>query len=84
MDIPGIIEYINLNSEVGNIVYVPYYMPQTNPKFQDSDETFKEKVMPLIEKFLTENDELLKAFHKEFDNNKKVFIKKKNPLTGKF
>ena len=44
MDIPGIIEYSNLNSEVGNIVYVPYYMPQTNPKFQDSDETFKEKV----------------------------------------
>lgn len=44
MDIPGIIEYSNLNPEVGNIVYVPYYMPQTNPKFQDSDEVFKEKV----------------------------------------
>ncbi len=44
MDIPGIIEYSNLNTEVGNIVYVPYYMPQTNPKFNDSDETFKEKV----------------------------------------
>lgn len=44
MDIPGIIEYSNLNTEVGNIVYVPYYMPQTNPKFQDGDEVFKEKV----------------------------------------
>jgi len=44
MDIPGIIEYSNLNPEVGNIVYVPYYMPQTNPKFTESDELFKEKV----------------------------------------
>lgn len=44
MDIPGIIEYSNLNPEVGNIVYVPYYMPQSNPKFEDSDEVFKNKV----------------------------------------
>jgi len=44
MDIPGIIEYGNLNPEVGNIVYIPYYMPQTNSKFQDRDEVFKEKV----------------------------------------
>lgn len=44
MDIPGIIEYSNLNPEVGHIVYVPYYMPQTNPKFQDRDEVFKQKV----------------------------------------
>jgi len=49
-----------------------------------TEDKFKERVMPLIDKFLTENEELLKAFHKEFDNNKKVFIKKKNPLTGKF
>src|SRR5690606_34852937 len=33
-----------------NIVYVPYYMPQTNPKFQDSDETFKEKVSKYFKK----------------------------------
>lgn len=44
MDIPGIIEYSNLNPEVGHIVYVPYYMPQTNPKFQDTDAVFKQKV----------------------------------------
>jgi len=44
MDIPGIIEYSNLNPEVGNIVYVPYYMPQTNPKFTESDAVFKQKV----------------------------------------
>jgi len=45
MDIPGIIEYSNLNPDVGHIVYVPYYMPQTNAKFSDNDEVFKEKVI---------------------------------------
>lgn len=44
MDIPGIIEYGNLNHEVGHIVYVPYYMPQSNLKFNDTDEIYKEKV----------------------------------------
>jgi protoporphyrinogen oxidase len=44
MDIPGIIEYSNLNPEVGHIVYVPYYMPQSNEKFNDDDKVFKEKV----------------------------------------
>lgn len=44
MDIPGIIEYSNLNSEVGHIIYVPYYMPQTNPKFNFDDSFFKTNV----------------------------------------
>lgn len=44
MDIPGIIEYSNLNPNVGHIVYVPYYMPQTNPAFKDADEIFVDKV----------------------------------------
>lgn len=44
MDIPGIIEYGNLNPEVGHIVYVPYYMPRSNLKYLESDETFKSRV----------------------------------------
>ena len=44
MDIPGIIEYSNLNPDVGHIVYVPYYMPQGNPMYRDKDEVFEEKV----------------------------------------
>jgi len=44
MDIPGIIEYSNLNDEVGHIVYVPYYMPQSNPMYTDPDSTYIEKV----------------------------------------
>jgi len=50
MDIPGIIEYSNLNPEVGHIVYVPYYMPQTNPKYRESDDIFKEKVTVYFKK----------------------------------
>ncbi len=44
MDIPGIIEYGNLNPEVGHIVYVPYYMPSHNEKYQDSDDVFRQKI----------------------------------------
>lgn len=44
MDIPGIIEYSNLNPEVGHIAYVPYYMPREHKNFNDSDEVFKDKI----------------------------------------
>ncbi|KIM09348.1 MAG: hypothetical protein KU28_01635 [Sulfurovum sp. PC08-66] len=44
MDIPGIIEYGNLNPDVGHIVYVPYYVPQHNPIYSDSNEVFEEKI----------------------------------------
>ncbi|HIP11609.1 MAG TPA: NAD(P)/FAD-dependent oxidoreductase [Arcobacter sp.] len=44
MDIPGIIEYSNLNAEVGHIVYVPYYMPQSNLMYKEKDEVYIEKV----------------------------------------
>lgn len=37
-DIPGIIEMSNLRPLPNNIVYVPYYMPQSHPKFSWSDE----------------------------------------------
>jgi len=59
MDIPGIIEYSNLNPEVGHIVYVPYYMPQSNLKFKDSDEIFKQKVanyFKVINPLIKDND----------------------------
>jgi hypothetical protein len=47
-----------------------------------TEPVFMEKVMPLIDQFITENEQLLKAFNKGFDNNIKVFIKRINPLTG--
>jgi protoporphyrinogen oxidase len=33
IEIPGIVEFSNLRSLPDTLVYVPYYMPQTHPKF---------------------------------------------------
>jgi protoporphyrinogen oxidase len=40
MEIPGIVEFSNLRPLPDTVVYVPYYMPQTNPKFSRTDEAF--------------------------------------------
>jgi len=48
MDIPGIVEYSNLNRLDPTIVYVPYYMPADNPMYLDPDEKFFEKVKSYI------------------------------------
>jgi protoporphyrinogen oxidase len=40
MAIPGLIEFSNLRPTPDPIVYVPYYMPTSNPKFVASDESF--------------------------------------------
>ena len=45
LEIPGIIEYTNLNPlEGGHVVYFPYYMPKTHPKWQWDDARFIEEV----------------------------------------
>ena len=33
IDIPGIVEFSNLRPLPNTVVYVPYYMPQSHPKF---------------------------------------------------
>jgi protoporphyrinogen oxidase len=49
MDIPGIIEYSNLNSCDGqNILYIPYYMPITNSKYNEADEVYCQKIKNYI------------------------------------
>lgn len=40
IDIPGIVEFSNLRHLPDTVVYVPYYMPQTHPKFSRSSEEF--------------------------------------------
>lgn len=52
MDIPGIVEYSNLNPGIRgeHIVYVPYYMPGDHPKYQDSDQIFKDKLKSYLMK----------------------------------
>ena len=45
LEIPGIIEYTNLNPlEGGHVVYFPYYMPKTHPKWKWEDVRFIEEV----------------------------------------
>ncbi|HEY2682931.1 MAG TPA: NAD(P)/FAD-dependent oxidoreductase [Steroidobacteraceae bacterium] len=50
MDIPGVVEYSNLRPLDDHIVYVPFYMPGEHPKFQDSDQTFIDKVKRYLKK----------------------------------
>ena len=44
MDIPGLVEYTNLRPLRRHIVYVPFYMPGSHPKYGDADEVFVRKV----------------------------------------
>jgi protoporphyrinogen oxidase len=50
IDIPGIVEYSNLRSLSKSVVYVPYYMPQSHPKFHLPDEYFKQEVTKHLKK----------------------------------
>lgn len=59
MDIPGIVEYSNLNSLEDNIVYVPYYMPAEHPKYAESNDVFIGKVksyLKMINPMLNDDD----------------------------
>lgn len=50
MDIPGLVEYTNLQPLDQHIVYVPFYMPAEHPKFADADEVFVQKVERYLQK----------------------------------
>jgi protoporphyrinogen oxidase len=50
MDIPGLVEYTNLQPLDQHIVYVPFYMPGEHPKFADADEVFVQKVKRYLQK----------------------------------
>ena len=59
MDIPGLVEYSNLQSLDQHVVYVPYYLPGDHPSFAQPDEWFKERVcgyLKVINPELTEQD----------------------------
>jgi protoporphyrinogen oxidase len=46
IEIPGIVEYSNLNRNAGPaIVYAPFYMPKTHPKFARSNTEFIDEVL---------------------------------------
>jgi protoporphyrinogen oxidase len=50
IEIPGLIEYSNLNPTEQTIVYAPFYMPKTNPKWSHSNETLIEEVVGYLGK----------------------------------
>jgi protoporphyrinogen oxidase len=50
IDIPGIVEFSNLRRLPDTVVYVPYYMPQTHPKFAKSSDYFVEETMTYLGK----------------------------------
>ena len=50
MDIPGLVEYSQLNPLDKTIVYIPFYMPGSNEKFKDSDEVYEDKIRSYLMK----------------------------------
>jgi protoporphyrinogen oxidase len=58
-EIPGIVEFSNLRPTADTVVYIPYYMPVTHPKFARSDEFFRAEglgYLKLINPALHQND----------------------------
>ena len=63
-EIPGIIEYSNLNPLKDTVVYVPYYMPQSHVKFSWDAQQFREETVASLRKINPAFDESwIKAFH---------------------
>jgi protoporphyrinogen oxidase len=50
IDIPGIVEFSNLRRLPDTVVYIPYYMPQTHPKFVEPADYFVEEAMTYLGK----------------------------------
>lgn len=42
-EIPGIVEYSHLRNAGDTVVYIPYYMPATHPKYQKDDAFFRDE-----------------------------------------
>ena len=64
MDIPGIIEYGNLNPDVGHILYLPYYMPREDPRYHDPDTLFYTKAQRYLQTLNPEATILEIALHR--------------------
>jgi protoporphyrinogen oxidase len=49
IDIPGVIEYSNLNPGAGpTIVYAPFYMPKTHPKYARDNQAFIDETVDYL------------------------------------
>jgi len=63
IDIPGLIEFSNLRPVGQTIVYVPYYMPVTQPKWAWTDQQFVDEAFAYIKRVNPNigNDDLIDA-----------------------
>jgi protoporphyrinogen oxidase len=50
IQIPGVIEYSNLNQMTPSVVYAPYYMPKTHPKWSQSNDDLIDEVIGYLGK----------------------------------
>ena len=68
IDIPGVIEYSNLNPTTGDaIVYAPFYMPKTHPKWARTNEELIDEVvgyLPRINPEIGAGDVLARHCHR--------------------
>ena len=58
-EIPGIVEFSNLRPTGDTVVYIPYYMPATHPKFARDDAFFRAEgfgYLQLLNPALRESD----------------------------
>lgn len=50
IEIPGVIEYSNLNRMSPSVLYAPFYMPKTHPKWAKSNEALIDEVISYLHK----------------------------------
>ena len=49
-EIPGIVEFSNLRPTGDTVVYIPYYMPTTHPKFAKDDAFFRDEAFGYLKR----------------------------------
>lgn len=75
IEIPGLIEYSNLNPLGNAIVYAPYYMPQSNPKYMRDPQVFVDETlayMKLIRPDFDPDSEVLAATASRYEYSQTV------------
>lgn len=59
IEVPGVVEFSRLRPTAEHIVYVPFYMPQGNPKFGRHDQAFIDESIAVVRKLnpgITQDD----------------------------
>lgn len=54
IEIPGIVEYTNLYPQTSTVLYVPYYLPHTHPRYQLQDAEILEQTIAYLKRMRPE------------------------------